>query len=82
MSRVYLLTALCLGLLGCASGPHPAIVMAEKDFDCPQKDLTRHEIYPNKQRIEGCGKEAIYIKGCSGYGLDEKCGWAKAPPEP
>ena len=76
----YLRALVLVSLLGCASGPHPAIVMASKDFDCPEKSLTRHEIYPNKQRIEGCGKEAIYIKGCTDYGAAGKCDWAKAPP--
>jgi len=73
-----------LWLVGCASGPHPAVVMASKDFDCPQASLTRHEIYPNKQRIEGCGKEAIYIKGCTSgsYGTSGTCDWVKARPTP
>ena len=56
--------------------------MASKDFKCPIKSLTRHEIYPNKQRVEGCGKDAVFIKGCTGYGVDSKCDWVKAPPEP
>jgi hypothetical protein len=58
------------------------MTMAARDFDCPMASLTRHEIYPNKQRIEGCGKEAIYIKGCGGdsYGADSKCEWVKAVP--
>jgi hypothetical protein len=57
-----------LSILACASGPHPAMTMAARDFDCPLTGLARHEIYPNKQRIEGCGKEAIHIKGCGGEG--------------
>jgi hypothetical protein len=74
---------MCLATLSaCASGPHPAVQMAAKDFDCPMKDLKRHEIYPNKQRVEGCGKEAIYIKGCTDYGVDGECGWAKQVPKP
>jgi hypothetical protein len=69
-------------LLGCASGPHPAMQLAASDFKCPIKSLKRHEIYPNKQRIEGCNKEAIYVKDCgSSYGTDATCGWAKAKPE-
>ena len=68
-----------LALAGCASGPHPALRLASKDFDCPIKELSRHEIYANKQRIEGCDKEAVYIKGCDGYGATAKCGWVRAP---
>jgi hypothetical protein len=68
-------------LLGaCASGPHPSLEVASKEFKCPVKDLTRHEIYPNKQRVEGCGKEGIFVKGCDGYGVTAQCGWVKAPP--
>jgi len=76
------LVLLCL--VGCASGPQVAMDMAAKDFKCPVKDLTRHEIYPNKQEIAGCGKSAIYIKGCTkgSYGAGAECGWAKAPPRP
>ena len=81
-TRMGWLVLLCL--LGCASGPEVAMNLAAKDFKCPVKDLTRHEIYPNKQRIEGCGKEAIYIKGCprGSYGAGAECGWAKAKPAP
>lgn len=72
-----LITVLLLG--ACASGPHPALTLASRDFACPIEQLQRHQIYPNKQRIEGCGKEAIYIKGCNGYGADSKCDWVKVP---
>jgi hypothetical protein len=65
----------------CASGPHPALEVAARDFDCPQKDLKRHEIYPNRQRVEGCGKEGIFVKDCAGYGVDSKCRWARAKDE-
>lgn len=78
----WLVACLCVCASSCASGPHPALEMASKDFKCPIKSLTRHEIYPNKQRVEGCGKDAIFIKGCTGYGVDSKCDWVKAPPEP
>lgn len=68
-------------LLGCASGPHPALQAAARDFNCPMAQLKRDEIYPNKQRIEGCDKEAIYVKHCgSGYGMDAECNWVKAMP--
>jgi hypothetical protein len=73
-----------LGLLlaaGCASGPHPALEVASRDLDCPIKDLKRHEIYPNKQRVEGCNKEGIYVKDCGGYGVDSQCRWARATEE-
>ena len=69
-------------LLGCASGPHPAMTLAARDFKCPMASLKRDEIYPNKQRIEGCNKEAIYVKTCGGYGIDSECKWAKAKPTP
>ena len=80
MRTLWLLTL--LGLCGCASGPHPAMELAARDFDCPMKSLKRHEIYPNKQRVEGCGKEATYVKDCSGYGTDSDCKWAKAKTLP
>ena len=61
---------------GCAIGPHPALALAKKDLGCDTK-LTLHEIYTRKVRVEGCGKEAIYVKGCDSYGADAKCGWAR-----
>jgi hypothetical protein len=71
-----------LWALGCASGPHPSLEYAAKDLDCPVASLTRHEIYPSKQRIEGCSKEATYVKHCGdGYGTDASCGWARAKAE-
>lgn len=73
---------LLLALIGCASGPHPALVKASKDWDCPVKDLKRHEIFPEKQEVEGCGKNAIYVNTCQGYGTDASCGWAKLKPKP
>ena len=76
-------TGLCgvlAALGGCASGPHPALALAHKDFNCAQAELTLHEIYPHKVRVEGCGREAIYVKACSGYGTDSSCGWAKWAP--
>ena len=77
--RFIALIALC----SCASGPHPALTIASRDFECPIKSLTRHEIYPNKQRVEGCGKEATYVKDCdTGYGTDSSCEWAKAKTLP
>jgi hypothetical protein len=65
------------GLLGCASGPHPAIVLAAKEFGCDVKVLKLHESYPRKVRVEGCGKEASYVKLCTGYGMDATCGWVR-----
>jgi hypothetical protein len=74
-------SGLALVLLGCASGPHPAMQLAARDFKCPIEQLERSEIYPNKQRIEGCDKEAVYVNACgSDYGTDAECGWAKAKP--
>lgn len=71
-----------VAVLGCASGPHPALAVASKDLACEQKALSLHEIYPNKVRIEGCDKEGIYVKACDGYGIDSTCGWAKMKPKP
>jgi hypothetical protein len=69
-------------VVGCASGPHPALQVASRDFECPVGQLKRDEIYPNKQRVEGCGKEAVYVKDCgTGYGTDAECRWAKLKPE-
>lgn len=67
------------GVAGCATGPHPAVVLAAKDLGCEAKGLTLHELFPRKVRVEGCGKEATYVKVCSGYGMDAKCGWAQKP---
>ncbi len=74
-----LLCVLSLALLGlgCASGPHPSLQAASKTLDCPVKDLKRHEIYPEKQRIEGCGKEEVFVYGCDDYGATAECGWVK-----
>lgn len=70
-------------LLGCASGPHPALQAAAKDFHCPIEQLERDEIYPNKQRVDGCDKHAIFVKDCgSGYGADAECNWVKVKPKP
>jgi len=62
---------------GCASGPHPALKVAAEDLECDQNSLTLHEIYPKKVKIEGCGKEGIFVEGCSGYGVTAECGWAR-----
>jgi flagellar biosynthesis GTPase FlhF len=70
-----LLAACALG--ACASGPHPALQIASRDLDCEQSALRLHQIYPKKVRIEGCGRQGIYVDGCSGYGMDEKCGWGR-----
>lgn len=61
----------------CASGPHPALQLASTDLSCEQSQLTLHQIYPKKVRIEGCGKTAIYVDACNGYGSDETCGWGR-----
>ena len=66
-----------LAALGCASGPHPAIPIAAKAFPCDEKALTLHEIGPRMVRVEGCGKDATYVKVCDGYGIDSKCGWGR-----
>ena len=66
-----------LGWLGCASGPHPSLAIATKDLGCEEKALKVHEIFPRKVRVEGCGKEAIYVKLCAGYGMDSKCDWQR-----
>jgi hypothetical protein len=81
MKRAGWRIAALLLLSSCASGPHPALEVAAKDFECPIAQLERHEIYPNKQRVEGCDKEAVYVKDCGGYGTDAACRWAKAKPE-
>lgn len=67
---------------GCASGPHPSLEVASRELDCPVAQLTRDEIYPNKQRISGCEREAIFVKDCGGYGTDAGCRWAKLKPRP
>src|SRR5690349_8094550 len=74
--RGLILLAAC-ALSACASGPHPALRIASKDLDCEQSGLKLHQIYPKKVRIEGCGREAIYVDACSGYGMDQKCGWGR-----
>ena len=51
--------------------------IASKDLNCDQSGLQLHEIYPKKVRVEGCGKQAIYVDACSGYGMEEKCGWGR-----
>jgi hypothetical protein len=79
---VFWLSFVFVCLCGCASGPHPSLEVASKAFKCPVERLTRHEIYPNKQRVEGCEQEAVFIKGCTGYGVDSTCDWVKAPPTP
>lgn len=78
-TRLLIVFAALLGP-GCASGPHPATTAAAKDFKCPIAEVTRHEIYPKKQEMAGCGKEAIFINGCAGYGANEKCEWLRQPP--
>lgn len=69
------LVAFALG--ACASGPHPALQLASRDLSCEQSQLTLEQIYPKKVRIEGCGKTAIYVDACSGYGTEETCGWGR-----
>lgn len=61
----------------CASGPHPALRIASEDLSCEQSELKLHKIYPKKVRVEGCGKEAIYVDACAGYGMEAKCGWGR-----
>ena len=75
------LIAVATLLLGCASGPHPALKLAAKHLACDESALKVHEIYSKKVRIEGRGKDAVYVDSCSGYGAEEKCAWARlAPP--
>ena len=65
------------GAFGCASGPHPALVLATKDLACEQKALKLHEIFPRKVKVEGCGKDATYVNICAGYGIESKCDWQR-----
>lgn len=64
-------------MLACASGPHPALGIAAKDFKCDKSALTLHEIYPKKVRVEGCDREAVYVHGCDDYGATATCGWVR-----
>jgi len=64
-------------LVACASGPHPALQLASKDLGCEQRALKLHQIFPKKVRIEGCGGEATYVDACTGYGVEEDCGWGR-----
>jgi hypothetical protein len=66
------------GAGACASGPHPSLEVASRDLKCPVEQLQRHEIYPKRQRLEGCGKEGIFVEDCSGYGLNAECRWVRA----
>jgi hypothetical protein len=77
MSHRGLILLVTCALGACASGPHPALQIASRDLDCEQSALQLHEIYPKKVRVEGCGKQAIYVDACSGYGVEEKCGWGR-----
>ena len=79
MARWGLAWIATFGVCACASGPHPAVELAAKAFSCEPRAVTVHELYPRKVRVEGCGKEAIYVKVCSGYGMDATCGWARKP---
>jgi hypothetical protein len=74
--RLFIASA-ALALGACASGPHPALELASRDLSCEQSQLKLEQIYPKKVRIEGCGKSAIYVDACSGYGTDETCGWGR-----
>ncbi|MDD9943130.1 MAG: hypothetical protein OXU20_18960 [Myxococcales bacterium] len=65
--------------VGCATGPHPALALAKQDLKCKEQ-LELHEIYPQKVRVEGCGKEAVYVEGCDKYGIDAECVWARHRP--
>lgn len=80
--RAIVLTSALLWCAGCASGPHPSLAVASEALDCPAAELKRHEIYPEKQRIEGCGKEGIFVRGCSDYGATAECGWTRLKPKP
>jgi hypothetical protein len=64
-------------LVACATGPHPALQLASKDLGCEQHALKLHQIYPKKVRVEGCGGEATYVDACTGYGVEEDCGWGR-----
>lgn len=64
-------------LVACATGPHPALQLASKDLGCEQRALKLHQIYPKKVRVEGCGSEATYVDACTGYGVEEDCGWGR-----
>jgi flagellar biosynthesis GTPase FlhF len=74
--RGLILFAACV-LVACATGPHPALQLASKDLGCEQRALKLHQIYPQKVRVEGCGMEATYVDACTGYGVEENCGWAR-----
>ena len=77
MGRIAIILIACSALYACKSGPHPALKPASQYLKCSQSALKVHEIYPQKVRVEGCGKEAIYVDACKGYGADEKCEWAR-----
>jgi hypothetical protein len=71
------IASVAFALGACASGPHPALQLASRDLSCERSQLRLEQIYPKKVRIEGCGKTAIYVDACSGYGTEETCGWGR-----
>jgi len=64
-------------IVACATGPHPALQLASNDLGCEQRALELHQIFPKKVRVEGCGREATYVDACTGYGVEEHCGWGR-----
>ena len=53
---------------------------ASQDLSCPMGQLTIHHntATPKRKRVEGCGKEAIYVEVCPPGG---QCDWAREAME-
>ena len=81
MNKRGLIVGLWLVVCSCASGPHPALEVASRDFDCPIKDLKRHEYTRIASAWKAATRKASSVKDCGGYGADAECRWARAKNE-
>lgn len=63
------LSALSLFVLsfggGCASSIHEVTGKASQDLQCPVSQLTVTDIDGRTRRVQGCGKEVVFVEDCT-----------------
>lgn len=61
----FALAAFALAAPACASSIHEVTGKASQDLQCPVSQLTVTDVDGRTRRVQGCGKEAVFVEDCT-----------------
>jgi hypothetical protein len=73
--RICLLALALLLIAACGATSQQLVRRASFDLNCPQEQISVHQIDRRTRGARGCGQRAVYIQSCQGGGTAAACTW-------